>query len=328
MKTNYYRCRSLISIVLLLSISWISYAQSKVKVKGKVVDEKGEVVPGASIVLKGTTRGIVTDVNGDFVLEVPDNKSILVVSYLGYEPQEVQVGNKTTLDIVLSSKVNELDQLVVIGYGTQRKSDLTGSVSSIKRDQLLERPAASLNQALTGRMAGVQVNNNSGRPGGRTTVRVRGFSSINSSNNPLYVVDGVMLPQNNQAQFSNAIDYINPNDIASVEVLKDASSTAIYGARGANGVILVTTKKGKAGEGSVTYNVDFSVNAPGPHVPQVLNAKEYMAVENLAWANMAKYDPIGWRDGKWAYLNPKLRRTDPRVFDASGNPLHDTNWFN
>ncbi len=326
MKRIFYRSKSLLLISLLLSISWISNAQTKVK--GKVADEKGEVIVGASVVLKGTTRGVVTDVNGAFNFDAPDSKSILVFSYLGFEPREVTVGNKTTIDIMLNSKANELENLVVIGYGTQRKSDLTGSVSSIKRDQLLERPAASLNQALTGRMAGVQVNNNSGRPGGRTTVRVRGFSSINSSNNPLYVIDGVMLPQNNQAQFSNAIDYINPNDIASVEVLKDASSTAIYGARGANGVILITTKKGKAGEGSVTYNVDFSVNAPGPHVSQVLNAKEYMAVEDLAWANMAKYDPVGWRDGKWAYLNPKLRRTDPRVFDASGNPLHDTNWFN
>ncbi|MDP1817854.1 MAG: TonB-dependent receptor [Leadbetterella sp.] len=327
MKRNLYRCRSLLLIALLLSISWISNAQNPINVKGKVADIKGEAIPGASVVLKGTTRGVVTDVNGNFVFSVPDAKSILVFSYLGYEPMEISVGTKTTIDVMLNSKANELDNLVVIGYGTQRKSDLTGSVSSIKQDQLLERPSPSLNQALTGRMAGVQVNNNSGRPGGRTTVRVRGFSSINSSNNPLYVVDGVMLPQGNQNQFSNAIDFINPNDIVSVEVLKDASSTAIYGARGANGVILVTTKKGKAGEGSVTYNVDFSVATPGPHVPQVLNAKQYMAVEDLAWANMQKYDPAGWAAGRWAYLNPKLRRTDPRVFDSSGNPLHDTNWF-
>lgn len=328
MKRNLYRCRSLLLIALLLSISWISKAQNPINVKGKVADTKGEAIPGASVVLKGSTRGVVTDVNGNFVFSVPDTKSVLVFSYLGYEAKEISVGTKTTIDVTLNSKANELDNLVVIGYGTQRKSDLTGSVSSIKQDQLLERPSPSLNQALTGRMAGVQVNNNSGRPGGRTTVRVRGFSSINSSNNPLYVVDGVMLPQGNQNQFSNAIDFINPNDIVSVEVLKDASSTAIYGARGANGVILVTTKKGKAGEGSVTYNVDFSVAAPGPHVPQVLNAKQYMAVEDLAWANMQKYDPAGWAAGRWAYLNPKLRRTDPRVFDSAGNPLHDTNWFN
>ena len=327
MKSNLYRCRSLLLIALLLSISWISNAQNPINLKGRVSDAKGEAIPGASVVLKGTTRGVVSDVNGNYVFSVPDGKSILVFSYLGYESIEMLVGTKTTIDVMLDSKANELDNLVVIGYGTQRKSDLTGSVSSIKQDQLLERPSPSLNQALTGRMAGVQVNNNSGRPGGRTTIRVRGFSSINSSNNPLYVVDGVMLPQGNQNQFSNAIDFINPNDIVSVEVLKDASSTAIYGARGANGVILVTTKKGKAGEGSVTYNVDFSVATPGPHVPQVLNAKQYMAVEDLAWANMQKYDPAGWAAGRWAYLNPKLRRTDPRVFDSSGNPLYDTNWF-
>ena len=204
---------------------------------------------------------------------------------------------------------------------------MTGSVGSVKVDQLQERPTPSLTQALSGRIAGVQVNNNSGRPGGRTTIRVRGFSSINASNNPLYVVDGVMLPQGTQNQFSSAIDYINPNDIVSVEVLKDASSTAIYGARGANGVILITTKKGKAGEGSVTYNGDFSVNTIGPNRPEVLNAKEYQAVEDLSWANMAKYDPVGWAAGKWASLNPKLKRTDPRVFNADGSPKFDTDWF-
>ena len=206
-------------------------------------------------------------------------------------------------------------------------------MSSIKTDQLLERPASSLNQALAGRMAGVQVNNNSGRPGGRTTVRVRGFSSINSSNNPLYVVDGVMLPQGTLNQFTNAIDYLNPNDIVSVEVLKDASSTAIYGARGANGVILVTTKKGQSGEGTVTYNSDFSVNVTGPNKPEVLNAKQYMAVEDLSWKNMEKYDPIGWKNGKWAAYDPRIRRANysklfPGVFDSNLNPLYDTDWFN
>jgi TonB-dependent starch-binding outer membrane protein SusC len=327
MKKNLYECRSLLLVALLLSISWVGFAQTAISIKGKVSDSQGEAIPGASVVLKGTTRGVVTDVDGIYSINVPDNKAILVFSYLGHETLEKLVGNQTTIDVSLISKANELDNLVVIGYGTQRKSDLTGSVSSIKSDQLIERPSPSLNQALTGRMAGVQVNNNSGRPGGRTTVRIRGFSSINSSNNPLYVVDGVMLPQGGQNQFSNAIDFLNPNDIVSVEVLKDASSTAIYGARGANGVILVTTKKGKSGEGSVTYNVDFSVATPGPHKPEVLNAKQYMAVEDLAWKNMEKYDPAGWAAGRWAYLNPKLRRTDPRVFDSNGNPLYDTNWF-
>ncbi|MFN3379552.1 MAG: SusC/RagA family TonB-linked outer membrane protein [Runella zeae] len=296
-------------------------------VTGKVVDETNSPLPGVSIVLKGTQKGTVTDGNGQFKLDVPDANATLIFSFVGYQPQEIVVGNQTSINLTLKGDSKVLEEIVVIGYGTLKKSDLTGAVGSVKADQLLERPAPSLTQALSGRMAGVQVNTNSGRPGGRTTIRVRGFSSINSSNNPLYVVDGVMLPQGNQNQFTSAIDYINPNDIVSVEVLKDASSTAIYGARGANGVILVTTKKGKAGEGTVTYNADFSVNTIGPNRPEVLNAKQYLAVEDLAWANMAKYDPVGWAAGRWAYLNPKLRRTDPRIFDANGNPLYDTDWF-
>ncbi len=327
MKCKFYQFKSRYLSVLFFLLSLVTFGQSSKVVTGKVTDGNGEAVIGASVAVKGTTKGASTDVSGNFKIEVPNSSTTLVISFVGYDTQEIVVGNKTNFDIILTSKENVLEEMVVIGYGTQKKSDLTGSVGTVKQDQLLERPAASLNQALSGRMSGVQVNTNSGRPGGRTTIRVRGFSSINSSNNPLYVVDGVMLPQNNQNQFSSAIDYINPNDIVSVEVLKDASSTAIYGARGANGVVLITTKKGKANEGQVTYSSDFSVNTIGPNRPEVLNAKEYMAVEDLAWANMQKYDPVGWAAGRWAYLNPKLRRTDPRVFDSQGNPLYDTDWF-
>ncbi len=296
-------------------------------ISGRVTDESNAPVPGVNVLLKGTQRGTVTDAEGQYRLQIPEGSATLVFSYVGFLPQEVVVGSQTSVNVTLKSDNKSLDEVVIIGYGTTRKSDLTGAVGTVKVDQLMERPATSLNQALSGRLAGVQVNTNSGRPGGRTTIRVRGFSSINSSNNPLYVVDGVMLPQGNQNQFSSAIDYINPNDIVSVEVLKDASSTAIYGARGANGVILVTTKKGKAGEGQISYNADFSVNTIGPNRPQVLNAKQYVAVEDLAWANMAKYDPVGWAAGKWAYLNPKLRRIDPRVWNADGSPKYDTDWF-
>ncbi|WP_460674910.1 SusC/RagA family TonB-linked outer membrane protein [Larkinella ripae] len=294
---------------------------------GKVTDESNSPLPGVSIVLKGTQRGTVSDANGQYKLEVPESGAVLVFSFVGYLSQEVSVGSRASVDISLKADDKVLEEIVVIGYGTARKSDLTGAVGTVKEAELKERPAPSLQQALSGRMPGVQVNTNSGRPGGRTTIRVRGFSSINSSNNPLYVVDGVMLPQGNQNQFSSAIDYINPNDIVSVEVLKDASSTAIYGARGANGVVLVTTRKGKSGEGQVTYNVDFSVNTIGPNRPRVLNTAQYMAVEDLAWANMAKYDPVGWAAGKWAYLNPKLRRVDPRVWNSDGSPKFDTNWL-
>ncbi|WP_266368290.1 SusC/RagA family TonB-linked outer membrane protein [Tellurirhabdus rosea] len=301
-------------------------------ITGRVADEKNEPLPGVSVVVKGTTRGSVTDATGRYRLDVPDEGATLVFSFVGYLTKEVAVGTQSSIDISMEADNKQLTEVVVIGYGTARKSDLTGSVASVKADQIMERPAPSLNQALAGRMPGVQVNTNSGRPGGRTTVRIRGFSSINSSNNPLYVVDGVLLPQGNQNQFSSAIDYINPNDIVSIEVLKDASSTAIYGARGANGVILVTTKKGKAGEGTVTYNADFSVNTIGPNRPRVLNAREYLATEELAYKNIAKYDPKGWAAGQYTYLDPIARRKTfsanfPGVFDANLNPLHDTDWF-
>ncbi len=298
----------------------------EVTVSGKVTDDNGDPLPGASVTVVGTTTGTVTDIDGNYTITVPDGAT-LIFSYIGFEAMRVAVDNRSQININLQPDMSSLEEVVVIGYGTAKRSDLTGSVGSVSADALNERPAPSLNQALAGRVSGVQVNTNSGRPGGRTNVRIRGFSSINSSNNPLYVVDGVMLPMGNQDQASNAIDYINPNDIVSVEVLKDASSTAIYGSRGANGVILVTTKKGRGGEGTVTYNVDLSVPTIGPNRPQVLNSAEYMAVEDLAWRNMEKYDPEGWDAGKWAYLNPSLRRTDPRVFDSQGNPLFDTDWL-
>lgn len=298
-------------------------------VSGRVTSgTDGSPLPGVSVLIKGTTSGTTTDADGRYSLNVPDlQNSILTLSFIGFKPQEIQLNNRTTLDIVMVEDVTLFDEIVVIGYGTQKRSDLTGAVGSVGEERLRERPSTSLNQALSGKITGVQVNTNSGRPGGKANVRIRGFSSINSSNNPLYVVDGVQLPQGNQDQFSQSIDYINPNDIVSVEVLKDASSTAIYGARGANGVILITTKRGKAGEGRVTYDVDFSVPTKAPNEREALNADEYMMVEDLAWANMAKFDPVGWNAGKWAYLNPALRRTDPRIFDANGDNLYDTDWY-
>jgi TonB-linked SusC/RagA family outer membrane protein len=310
-------------------------------IKGKVTDkDNNDGLPGVNVVVKGTSTGTTTDGSGSYSLSIPDNGATLVFSFVGYVSQEVEVGNRSTLDVAIQSDSRALSEVVVIGYGTAKKSDLTGSVGSVKEDQLKERPSPSLNQALQGKVSGVQVNVNSGRPGGRGNVRIRGFSSINASNNPLYVVDGVMLPQGNQNQQSQAIDYINPNDIVSVEVLKDASSTAIYGARGANGVILVTTKKGKAGEGVITYNVDLSVPTAGPKRAKVLNAQQYLDVEDLSYANMAIYDPTGWAAGSYKTHNPQVRRAalqaaHPDIFTVTTNPdgtkkfapNYDTDWF-
>ena len=317
----------LVSGKLFNSYSGIYSQVQDIPIKGTVKNENGELLLGVSVMVKGTKTGTVTDANGNFSLNVPSASSVLVFSFTGLESKEVTVGNQSTITIQLISNAKALSEVVVIGYGTMRKSDLTGAVGSVKAQELQERPSASLSQGLAGRISGVQVSSNSGRPGGRSNIRIRGFSSINSSNNPLYVIDGVQLPVGNQAQASQGIDYINPNDIVSVEVLKDASSTAIYGSRGANGVILITTKRGQAGEGRVSYNVDFSVPTIGPNFPKVLNAKEFLAVEDLAYKNMQKYDPAGWASGKYLTRNPALARTDPRLFDSSGNPYFDTNWL-
>lgn len=304
-------------------------------VTGTVTDDKGEALPGVNVTVKGTQNGTLTSASGTYSLDVP-NDATLIFSFVGFVTQEISVGNRTKIDVKLVSDNQSLEELVVIGYGTAKKSDLTGAVGSVKEDQLREMPAPSLNQSLQGRITGVQVNVNSGRPGGRSNVRIRGFSSINSSNNPLYVVDGVMLPQGNQNQGSQAIDFINPNDIVSVEVLKDASSTAIYGARGANGVILITTKKGKPGDGIISYSLDLSVPTAGPKRAKVLNAQEYLDVEDLAYANIKKYDPVGWESGKYAPQDPQLRREQfsklhPDVFtkraDGTFAPNYDTDWF-
>jgi TonB-linked SusC/RagA family outer membrane protein len=291
---------------------------------GKVSDESGMGLPGVSVVVKGTQRGTTTNEDGQYNLSVPDGNVTLVFSFVGYSSQELVVGNSSVANISMAVDTKGLEEVVVVGYGTVKKSDLTGSVGVVKAEALQERPASSLNQGLSGRIAGVNVSSNSGRPGGRANIRIRGASSISVSNNPLYVIDGVILNAVDLANGSTPIDYINPNDIASIEVLKDASSTAIYGARGANGVILVSTKRGTSGGGKVTYDSDFSIGVAPKKLP-VLNSKEFLAVEDLIYANAAKYDPVGWATGT-KYTDPKLKRTNPLLFDSAGNPLYDTDW--
>ncbi|WP_200890765.1 SusC/RagA family TonB-linked outer membrane protein [Pedobacter lusitanus] len=296
---------------------------SSIDVRGKVLDEKGIGIPGASIKIKNTGKTATTDNDGNFSIKGLDDEAILIVSYVGYITQEVKVNSGNML-IKLSPQLQNLDEVVVVGYGTAKKSDLTGAVGTVKADVLQERPASSLNQSLSGRVSGVNVSSNSGRPGGRANIRIRGVSSLSVSNNPLYVIDGVILNPVDLRNGSTPIDYLNPNDIASIEVLKDASSTAIYGARGANGVIMVTTKRGTASGGSVTYDADFSIGVL-PRKLEVLNSKEFLAVEDLAYANAQKYDPIGWATGT-KYTDPKTKRKNPKLFDAQGNPLYDTDW--
>ncbi|WP_169513405.1 TonB-dependent receptor [Flexithrix dorotheae] len=238
----------------------------QLKISGTVTSaEDGELLPGVSILVKGTSLGTTTNFDGKFVLEVPEN-SILQFSYIGFETQEVQLGNQTQLIVALNPDMEQLEEVVVIGYGTQKKSDLTGSVSSIKAKELNATPTARLDQALIGKVAGVQVTPTSSAPGAAATIRIRGSNSIQANNEPLFVIDGFIGAGN--------LNDINMNDVASVEVLKDASATAIYGSRGSNGVIIITTKKGSSGKSTLTYDTYYSVQSP-TRLLNMMNASEY-----------------------------------------------------
>ncbi|WP_153797931.1 SusC/RagA family TonB-linked outer membrane protein [Foetidibacter luteolus] len=319
--------KKLLYTILLFLVSVQVMAQ--VQVTGTVTNDKdASPLAGVSVTVKGSTTGTATGADGKYSIQVPGATAVLVFSFTGFANQELTVGSQTSINVSLKESAASLDEVVVIGYGTARKSDLTGSVGTVKASQLQERPSASLNESMAGRVAGVQINTNSGRPGGQTNIRIRGFSSINSSNNPLYVIDGVFLPTGTQSQNSNSIDFVNPSDIASIEILKDASATAIYGARGANGVVLITTKQGRSGKPRITYDGDFFTNRIGPARVHMLNAQEYIAAENLAYDNIKVYDPAGWAAGNYAsVVDPREKRKNlPNLFDANGNPLYNTDW--
>ena len=224
---------------------------------GTVVDELGEPVIGATVMVKGTNNGIGTNIDGEFSLNNVCEGDIVTVSYIGYEPRSIQIKNANPLRIELKPTANSLDEVVVVGYGVQRKRDVTTSISSIKGDELTDMPANSIEQALVGRMPGVQITQGTGMPGGGTSIKVRGTGTVTAGSDPLYVIDGI--PQSDLAGDAtgtqiNPLGGIDMNDVESIEVLKDASAAAIYGSRGANGVIIITTKSGQQGRPKVSYN--------------------------------------------------------------------------
>jgi len=262
-------------------------------ITGVVRDEKGLEIIGANVLIKGTTIGSITDIDGKFSFEAPAN-STLQVSYIGYITKEIPIGTQTSLAITLVEDAQALDEVVVVGYGTMKKKDLTGSVSSIKSEDIQRSPVTSLDQALQGKAAGVQVSQASSAPGGRVTIRIRGGNSLSSSNEPLYVVDGFPISAGNSAGGSgvgqNPLSTINTADIASIEILKDASATAIYGARGANGVVLITTKRGNIGKPVVTLDAYYGVQKLAKKL-DMMNAQEYATLVNEGYINDKK-DPI------------------------------------
>ena len=249
-----------------------SAASASIVISGKILDEgKGAPLEGVSISIKGTNRGTVTDKDGAFRLEVTNEKAVLVVSLVGYQTREVVVGSQTSIQLVLVSQSQSLNDVVVIGYGTQKKSVVTGAISSVKATDLENMPVSRIEQSLQGRTSGITIAQNSGQPGAASNVKIRGVTSINNSD-PLYVVDGVPIDV-------GGIDYLNQSDIESIEVLKDGASAAIYGTRAASGVILVTTKKGKAGSLRIGYNGYYGTQAPGRKL-KLLDATEYATLRN------------------------------------------------
>ena len=236
------------------------------QVTGKVVDQKQQPLPGVSVAVKGTTTGTITDFNGSFRLVIPEGGTVLQFSFVGFQPQEVTIGTEKTFSITLQEDVMELEEIVAVGYGVQRKSDLTGATSRLTEDNMNKSVATSPVEMMQGRVSGVNITQNNGEPGAGMSVRIRGTNSIRSGQEPLYVIDGVPLDNSNltptggsaagygSGASKNPISFLNPEDVESMDVLKDASSTAIYGARGANGVVLITTKKGKQGRSSITYD--------------------------------------------------------------------------
>ncbi|MGV8814384.1 MAG: TonB-dependent receptor [Gelidibacter sp.] len=254
-------------------------------IKGTVLDDTGAPLAGATVIVKGTSKGVTTDFDGNFELKVSNDATTLVISYLGYVTQDVNIVGKTTLNVKMAADNMALSEVVVIGYGTEKKALLTGSVSAISSKEIEDLPVSGVDGILQGQASGVQVSQNSGTPGGEMSVRIRGLSSISGSSQPLYIIDGIPVTTGNfgmigyEGQGSSAITDLNPNDIESISILKDASATAIYGARASNGIVLITTKRGKTQKSVVTASVYTGVQRAWNRL-DMLNSRQWMEYRN------------------------------------------------
>jgi TonB-linked SusC/RagA family outer membrane protein len=285
-----------LTVIWLVVSGGLQAQDQQVTVTGKVVnkaDKQG--LPGVNVLVRGTTTGTATDVNGQYQINVPSG-AVLQFSMIGMTSQEIPVGNQTTINVELADDARALQEVVVVGYGTQRKIDVTGSVAQVKGEELVRQPVLSATQALQSKVAGVQIIN-SGAPGQAPTVRIRGTGTLLGGADPLYVVDGII---------TEDIRNINTSDITSVDILKDASATAIYGVRAANGVVLITTKRGKSGAPSVNYDAYFGIRTPAYRV-------------KMADAQLFTQ-----------YSNEAVRYDDPTAtlpFDPATSNATNTDWF-
>ncbi len=291
-------------VLILLGLLFFTQATAQKTITGVITSEDtSEPLIAATVVGKDSDKTVLTDIDGKYSITVPNEVNTLVFSYIGYQTTEVNIDGRSTINIILSEGV-KIDEVIVVGYGTQKKSNVTGSITQVKQEDLEDMQIPRIEQALQGRTSGVRISQNSGAPGSGSVVRIRGTSSINGSN-PLFVVDGVVI--------GGGIDYLNPNDIASIEVLKDAASAAIYGARAANGVIIVTTKNGEKGKMQVNYNAYYGVQNPWKKMP-LLNAREYAIIQNemaaaagepVPFENPNQYgEGTDWQDEVFYYNAP------------------------
>lgn len=318
-------------IVLLCMLVVASASFAQIIVKGTVKGEDDLSIPGVNVLIKGTTNATVTDLDGKFSISVPSEKSVLVFSFVGMKSQDVAVGKNRNLEIVLKENSEVLDEVVVIGYGTMKKSDLTGAVSSFRPDEKDVAKVASIDNLLQGKIAGLSVGASTEAPGAASSVTIRGANSLRGDNQPLYVIDNI--PQASAGEFansgndgtftiaSNPLSSLNPADIESIEVLKDASATAIYGSRGANGVILITTKRGKSGKPTVTASANFTL-ANAARLLEMMNLKEY-AIGRMVFGGKAA-NAVG-DDWMLQITNPEtgqLEWNDSYQYYIDGNDIY------
>ncbi len=293
-----------ISCAFLLLTLFFGVSLQAQNITGTISDTQGPL-PGTSVVVKGTTLGTTSDFDGNYSIDAPTDATTLVFSYVGYSMQEVPIDGKTKIDVTMTEDAQALSEVVVVGYGTQRKADLTGAVGSVSAADIIKQPIVSPDQVLAGSISGVNITNRSGDPGAPISVNIRGIGTLSADSNPLYVIDGVPLVGTNNITVntssttdSNPLASISPNDIESMDVLKDAASAAIYGARGANGVIIITTKKGSAGDPKVTYD-GYTSTASARETLDVLNTEQYIAIQNELGRDFSQFSgepTIDWQD--------------------------------
>jgi len=316
----------LLGLTLFL-VNAMAFAQGRVITGTVTSTEDGLGVPGATVLVKGTTIGTATDIDGKYTINVPAGSNVLVFTFVGLTSQEVNIGNRSTINVALESDVTALSEVIVTGYGTQPKREVTGAVSSVKGDAIQNLPLQSFDRALQGRASGVQVRSSNGLPGGAVNIRIRGVGSVNAGNEPLFIVDGVQLNNQSNASFtqSNPLAFLNPNDIESMEILKDAASAAIYGSQAANGVVIITTKKGKQGKAKFEFNA-FSGETQPMKFLDILSGPEWYAMRRDAHVNSLSASPeadalnaMGRRPANWATL------TRPAL-DAIGLALPTYDW--